>query len=77
MGLLPVCTALPDHSEDVRILSVSTAQVSGYSQRAPGVPMLHSTQGVFPSLEISKTDLDTVLDNLLQVALLEEGGWTR
>lgn len=65
MGLLPVGTALPGHGEDVMPLSVSTVQVSGYSQRAPGVPTLHRTQGISPSLELSKSHLDTVLDNLL------------
>ena len=30
-----------------------------------------------PSLEIFRSDLDMVLGNLLQVALLEQGCWTR
>lgn len=32
----------------------------------PGVPMLHSTQGISPSLEIAESHLDTVLDNFLR-----------
>jgi len=47
------------------LLPASTIQVSGYSQRAAGVPTLHSTQGISPSLETSKSHLDTVLENLL------------
>lgn len=42
MGLLSVCTALRGHGEVVMLLSVPTMQVSGYSQRVPGVPMLYS-----------------------------------